>query len=144
MNFLVCNIVAKTQIPSVPDSKFEEFTIPPLSEFVDGDQNEMLLCPVRALKRYFSRTKSYCASCFCVFISMTATTEQKGETDNFLNLLSPYRKDFPSAYQHAQVLQLIFVLNNSMVGPKLVILPVVWGIILAISNKKCLERQCQK
>ena len=38
------DFVAKTQNLSVYDSRFEEFMMPSLSDFVDGDREEMLLC----------------------------------------------------------------------------------------------------
>ena len=44
-------IVAKTQNLSVYDPHFEEFTVPSLADFVDGDRDEMLLCLVGALGR---------------------------------------------------------------------------------------------
>ena len=49
--------VAKTQNPSVPDTRFEGFTIPSLKDFTDGDPDEMVLCPVRAVRAYLRRTE---------------------------------------------------------------------------------------
>ena len=46
------NFVAKTQNPSVCETHFEEFTVPSLADLVDDDRDEMLLCPMRALKKY--------------------------------------------------------------------------------------------
>ena len=40
------DFVAKTQNPSVPDPRFEEFTVPSLDDFVDGDWDELLLCSI--------------------------------------------------------------------------------------------------
>ena len=62
----VPEFVAKTQNPSESDPKFGEFNIH-LSDFVDGER-ESLLCPVRALKKYISRTERCCFACptsFC-------------------------------------------------------------------------------
>ena len=53
----VPDFVAKTQDPSVFDPRFESFTIPSLRDFTDGDQDEMLLCPVRAVREYLRRTR---------------------------------------------------------------------------------------
>ena len=52
------DFVAKTQDPSVFDTRFESFTVPSLRDFTDGDQDEMLLCPVRAVREYLRRTES--------------------------------------------------------------------------------------
>ena len=53
----VSDFVAKTQNPSVYSSHSEEFVIPPLADFVDGDGQDFL-CPIRAVKRYLSRQNS--------------------------------------------------------------------------------------
>ena len=48
------DFVAKTQRPE--DSSFAgTFSIPSLSDFVGGDRDEMLLCPVRCLREYIRR-----------------------------------------------------------------------------------------
>ena len=65
----------KTQNPSVLGQIFEKFTVPCLLDFVEGDQDEMLLCRVSALKyRYLSRTEQYHPACRNLFI---ATTKRK-------------------------------------------------------------------
>ena len=51
------DFVAKTQNPSVPDHRFDGFTIPSLRDFTGDDPREMVLCPVRALRLYLKRTK---------------------------------------------------------------------------------------
>ena len=33
------------------DLHFEEFLVPSLVDFVGGDRDEMLLCPIRAIKK---------------------------------------------------------------------------------------------
>ena len=55
----VPDFVAKTQDPSVFDARFESFTVPSLRDFTDGDQDEMLLCPVRAVREYLRRTRNF-------------------------------------------------------------------------------------
>ena len=55
---------------SVYDSHFEEFTVLSLVRFV-GNIDRMLLCPVRALKRYLSRTEQFTPECFSLFVFMT-------------------------------------------------------------------------
>ena len=48
------DFVAKTMRPEDP-SWADSFSIPSLKDFVDGDEEEMLLCPVRCLKEYMRR-----------------------------------------------------------------------------------------
>ena len=55
----VPDFVAKNQDPSVFDPKFESFSIPSLRDFSGGEQDEMLLCPVRAVRQYLRRTRSF-------------------------------------------------------------------------------------
>ena len=56
---------------SVYDSRFEEFIIPSLADFMDEDREEMLLCPIRAFKRYFSRTEHLRPAFSAPFVSTT-------------------------------------------------------------------------
>ena len=51
--------VAKTQDPSRREDSFSSFVIPSLGEFTDFDRDEMILCPVRAMKAYLKRTRSH-------------------------------------------------------------------------------------
>ena len=68
--------MAKTQDPSVPDVRFEGFTIPSLRDFVGGDPDEMLLCPVRALRRYLARTRHCRPQCRRLFVSTTGAKKE--------------------------------------------------------------------
>ena len=54
----VPDFVAKTQNPSIPDHRFDGFSIPSLKDFTGDDPEEMLLCPVRAMRLYLKRTRS--------------------------------------------------------------------------------------
>ena len=54
--------MAKNQNHSISDC-LEEFIIPPLHNIVDGDQDEMLLCPIRGMKKYLSRTEKFRPAC---------------------------------------------------------------------------------
>ena len=38
---------------------FEEFSVPSLDDFVGDDRDELLLCPIRALRKYLSQTEQY-------------------------------------------------------------------------------------
>ena len=49
--FFSARLLAKTQNPLVQDDLFLEFTIPSLDDFIDGDHEELLLCPIRALHK---------------------------------------------------------------------------------------------
>ena len=53
------DFVAKTQNPSVPDPQFDEFMVPSLDDFVDGDRDEHLLCPIRVPYKYLSQMEQY-------------------------------------------------------------------------------------
>ena len=46
------DFMAKTQNPSVPDSHLEEFSGSLLDDFVGDDRDELLLCPIHALRKY--------------------------------------------------------------------------------------------
>ena len=45
------DFMAKTQNPYIPDSHFEDF--------IGGDQDELLLCPIRARHKYLTQTEQY-------------------------------------------------------------------------------------
>ena len=53
------DFVAKTQNPSIPDSHFEEFSVPSLDKFVGDDRDEFLLCPIWALRKYLLQTEQH-------------------------------------------------------------------------------------
>ena len=58
---LVPDFLAKTQRPG--DESFGEFSIPALKEFVGDQEEDGLLCPVRAVREYLRRTKECHPSC---------------------------------------------------------------------------------
>ena len=66
----VSDLVAKTQTPTILNSKFQ-FPITFQLEFVNGDRDTMLLCPVEVLKNYLSRTEQSCPACTNLFVSLT-------------------------------------------------------------------------
>ena len=53
------DFVAMTQNPSMPDSRFEIFSLPSLTNFVRDDRAELLMFPIHALRRYLSRNEQY-------------------------------------------------------------------------------------
>ena len=46
----VPDFVTMTQNPSIDDLRFEEFTVTSLDNFMDGDRDSLLLCPIRTLR----------------------------------------------------------------------------------------------
>ena len=61
----VSEFIVKIQNPSVSHLRFEELpSHDPISLiFLDADGDEILLCPVRAVKKYLSITEQYCPAC---------------------------------------------------------------------------------
>ena len=53
------DFMAKTQNPSIPDSRFEEFSVPSLDDFIVGDRGKVLLRPIRALRKYLTQMEQY-------------------------------------------------------------------------------------
>ena len=71
--------MAKTQNPFVPDPRFDEFNVPSLDDFVDGNRDELLLYPIRALGKYIARTEQYYPGIECQFVS---TLQRKKMSQN--------------------------------------------------------------
>ena len=63
--------MANTWNPSICDPKFEEFIVLLLADFVDRDRDEMLICPIRTVKKYFSRMEQFHFAFSSLFISMS-------------------------------------------------------------------------
>ena len=80
------DFVAKTQSPSVPDDQCEEFTILLLDDFVRGDCDELLLCPIRALHKCLARTEKYYPDIF-QFVHLYIPVEEEGVLKHHLLLL---------------------------------------------------------
>ena len=62
--------MAKMLNPAVQDMGLDIFSVPSLENLVDGDREEMVLCPVRAVKRYLSRTEPNLPACSSFLISL--------------------------------------------------------------------------
>ena len=60
LHLLSSDLMAENQNPSVHDPQFDEFMVLSLDNFVDSDRDELLLCTIRALCKYLSRTEQYC------------------------------------------------------------------------------------
>ena len=50
----VPDFVAETQNTSIHDPRIEKCRTPSLDDFVDGDRDELLLYPIRSLRKYLS------------------------------------------------------------------------------------------
>ena len=53
----------------LPDSRFEEFSVPSLDDFIGDDRDKLLLCPIQALRKYLLRTEQYCPGIKGLFVS---------------------------------------------------------------------------
>ena len=60
------DFMAKTQNPSIPDSRFKEFSVPLLDDFTGDD---LLLSSIRALRKYLSRTEQFRSGIEGLFVS---------------------------------------------------------------------------
>ena len=65
--------VAKTQVPGRPETIPQPLVIPALSQILRPDDQDLLLCPVRALQEYTSRTQASRPRCRGLFISTGGT-----------------------------------------------------------------------
>ena len=64
---------------------FMILTLQSLADFVDDDRDRMLLCPIRALKKYVSRTELLRPACSWLFVLATKTKRQmSSNTISFL------------------------------------------------------------
>ena len=76
------DLVVKTQNPLIYDPRFKEFSIPSSGDFVGGDGDELLLCPIRALRKYLSCTEQYRAEVSNSFVS---TKREKRVSQNTIS-----------------------------------------------------------
>ena len=71
------NFVAKTQLPGKGSSLVNVVEVKALTNFVSKDMEEdLMLCPVRALKRYLKHTKSIRGESTQLFISLKGNTKR--------------------------------------------------------------------
>ncbi|XP_068212671.1 uncharacterized protein [Palaemon carinicauda] len=70
----VPSFVAKTQNPSVLDPKFEGFSIPAIPRSVN--QDDLKLCPVRAIRKYLKRTANLRPGIKNLFVSTGPSKKQ--------------------------------------------------------------------
>ena len=62
------DFLAKTQCPG--QESLDEFTIPALLEFVGEQEEDCLLCPVRAVREYLRRTRDCRPTCSRLFVTV--------------------------------------------------------------------------
>ena len=72
---LVSDFMAKNQNPLIYDPRFEEFMIPSLDN-VDGDRDELPMCPFIALRKCLSLTKQYHPEISTPFVSTNKLKKQ--------------------------------------------------------------------
>ena len=70
------DFVTKTQNPSVYDPRSWEFTVPSLDDFVGGDRDKLLLCPITALRKYLAQPRKYYPDIFGLFVSTFKRNKQ--------------------------------------------------------------------
>ena len=76
--------VAVTHNHAIHDPRFEEFTIPSLDDFLGDDRDELLQCPIGALRKYLSWMEHYCSEISILFVS---TVERKKQVSQNIILL---------------------------------------------------------
>ena len=91
--------IAKTQIPGDPSTRYDPITIPALTNLIDKSDEEYLLCPLRALQRYLSRTSAARPRCTRLFMSTTSTVNHRSISKNTVSFW--IRSVIKSAYQEA-------------------------------------------
>ena len=52
-------LCVKAQNPSIPDPRFDGFSVLSVDDFVDGDQDELFLCPITALCEYLAHMEQF-------------------------------------------------------------------------------------
>ena len=68
--YSVPDLITKTQNPSILEFIFQEFIIPSLTDFMNGDREEMLLYHIRTIRKYLSWIEQYCPACTNLFVSV--------------------------------------------------------------------------
>ncbi|MPC61371.1 hypothetical protein E2C01_055442 [Portunus trituberculatus] len=63
------DFLAKSQLPG--NESQSSFTIPALTEYVGDSERDWLLCPVRAIREYFHKTRDCYPRCSRLFVTVT-------------------------------------------------------------------------
>ena len=77
--------IAKTQIPGDPSTSYDPITIPALTKLVNKEDDEYLLCPLRALRTYLSKTSAARPTCTRLLMSTTSTVNHKPVSKNTIS-----------------------------------------------------------
>ena len=71
LSFFVFDFVTKSQKPSIHDPGLKEFSVLSLDDFVGGERDKLLFCPVRTLRKYLLCTGLYHPEVSNLFVLMT-------------------------------------------------------------------------
>ena len=82
---LTPEFVAKTQKPGDPLTAYGPITIPALSSTVGPGEPDVLLCPLRTLSEYLSRTAASRPACHRLFVSSAAVTHHRMVSRNTIS-----------------------------------------------------------
>ena len=72
--------------PHLPTSAYDPIVIPSLASSVGPDDPETLLCPLRALRLYLTKTAPARPHCARLFVSSASTLHHKSVTKNTISL----------------------------------------------------------
>ena len=93
------SFVAKTQVPGRPTTEPEPIAVPALEQVLAQGEEDLLLCPVRALKRYLKITKTARPVCSRLFVSSHKNVK-KAISKNTISYW--IRQVINDAYKHSQ------------------------------------------
>ena len=91
--------VAKTQLPGRPTTAPQPIEVPALEQVLGPGEEDLLLCPVRALKRYLKITKIARPDCSRLFVSSHKDVK-KAISKNTISYW--IRQVIADAYRHSQ------------------------------------------
>ena len=91
--------IAKTQIPGRPTTDPKPIEVPALKQVLDQGEEDLLLCPVRALKRYLKITKKARPDCSRLFVSSHKNVKKTISKNTISYWI---RKVITDSYRHSQ------------------------------------------
>jgi hypothetical protein len=100
------DFLAKTETPSSTRNSLRSFQIPALSQ-ISSEHNDLLLCPVRALKIYFRRTADRRTQKSRLFIPVLGTREAVSRNTISAWITSAIRRAYTSQHNELQTLHRI-------------------------------------
>ena len=93
---LAPDFIAKTQTPGDPKTSYQAFKIPALSTILNPDDSDILLCPLRSLQMYLTKTAASRPRCPRLFVSAAHILRHKPVSKNTVS--SWIRKVIQLAY----------------------------------------------